>query len=144
MVSTDLLRIAVLAGLVGMIAARRITVPLLVIAAILVGMAQTFFDSAAQAIIPAVVGREKENLARVNGRYWAVDTMGRTLLGPPLGSALLALRRVLPFAVDALSFLASAALVRLLPEPASARGPRERVDVAKQDTGANQCEKNQT
>src|SRR5438874_1865714 len=130
MVSTDLLRFAVLAGLVGMIAARRITVPLLVIAAILVGMAQTFFDSAAQAIIPAVVGREKENLARVNGRYWAVDTMGRTLLGPPLGSALLALRRVLPFAVDALSFLASAALVRLLPEPASARGPRERVDAA--------------
>src|SRR5437763_3325552 len=130
MVSTYLLRFAVLAGLVGMIAARRITVPLLVIAAILVGMAQTFFDSAAQAIIPAVVGREKENLARVNGRYWAVDTMGRTLLGPPLGSALLALRRVLPFAVDALSFLASPALVRLLPEPASARGPRERVDAA--------------
>jgi MFS family permease len=130
MVVADLVRFAVLAGLAASIATGYVSVALLVAAVTVVGVAQCFFDPAAQAIIPAVVGREKEALAQVNGRYWALDTVGRSLLGPPLGSASFAIGRALPFAADALSFLASAALVRLLPEVPAANGPHESVGAA--------------
>ena len=115
MVAADLVRAAVLAGLVALIVTGRASVPGLVTAVLLVGVAQCFFDAAAQAVIPAVVGRRKEDLARVNGRFWALDTFGRAFAGPPLGSVTFAVGRGWPFAADAVSFLASAVLVRRLP-----------------------------
>jgi len=130
MVVADLVRAFMLAALVAAILAGLISVPLLVAVVVCVGIAQCFFDSAAQAIIPAVVGRDKDVLAHVNGRYWALDTTGRALLGPPLGSASFALNRALPFAADAASFLASAALVRQLPANPPVDGPHESVRVA--------------
>jgi MFS family permease len=130
MVVADLVRACLLAGLVAASLAGLISVPLLVAVVVCVGIAQCFFDSSAQAIIPAVVGRDKDVLAHVNGRYWALDTTGRALLGPPLGSASLALGQALPFAADAATFLTSAALVRQLPAVPPADLPHESVGAA--------------
>ncbi|BFU43476.1 MFS transporter [Krasilnikovia sp. MM14-A1004] len=130
MVTADLFRATVLAALVGLLLSGILTVPVLVAAVLLVGVAQCFFDSAAQAVIPTIVGRDKDALAKINGRYWALDTVGRALLGPPLGSVTFALGRALPFAADSLSFVASAALVRLLPDAPVPTGPHERVTAA--------------
>ncbi|PWK39197.1 putative MFS family arabinose efflux permease [Actinoplanes xinjiangensis] len=127
MLLADLFRAAALMALVGLLLADLLTLPMLVGAVVLVGIAQCFFDSAAQATIPAIVGRDKEQLAKTNGRYWALDTVGRSLLGPPLGSMTFALGRSLPFLSDAVSFLVSALLVRLLPANQVSNGPHEPV-----------------
>lgn len=128
MVAADLARAAILAGLVALLLTGNAGIPTLVVAVLLVGIAQCFFDSAAQATIPAVVGRDKTQLAKVNGRFWALDTAGRSLLGPPIGSLTFAATRWLPFLADALSFLASAILVRRLPDiPAAGAGERQRL-----------------
>lgn len=130
MVSADLIRAAVLALLVGLLLSGLLTLPMLVAAVVLIGIAQCFFDSAAQAVIPSIVGRDKNALAKVNGRYWALDTVGRSLLGPPLGSVTFQLGRALPFAADAVSFLASAVLVRFLPDTPVPDGPHQTVTAA--------------
>jgi MFS family permease len=127
MVLADLFRAVVLAVLVALLVTGFAGLPVLVVVVLLIGIAQCFFDSAAQAVIPTIVGRDKDALAKVNGRYWALDTVGRSLLGPPLGSAAFSLSRAVPFAADAVSFLASALLVRRLPDTPKPDGDREPV-----------------
>lgn len=82
-----------------------------------VGAAQPFFDSAAQSMIPAIVGRDRTALVRANSRFWAFDRIGGSLAGPALGSVTFAASRALPFAADTVTFFASAVLCRRLPEP---------------------------
>ena len=130
LVAADLVRAVILAALAALVLTGTASVPLLVAAVLLVGVAQCFFDSAAQAVIPVIVGRDKETLTRTNGRYWVLDTIGRSLAGPPLGSTTFAVSKTLPFAGDALSFLASAVLVGRLPHVPAPDGPHERVRVA--------------
>ncbi|WP_083976866.1 MFS transporter [Kitasatospora azatica] len=120
MVSADLSRASVLAVLALAVATGHASLPLLLAAILLVGIAQCFFDSSAQAVIPTLVGRDKEALARTNGRYWAIDTVGRSLVGPPLGTATFVLNKFLPFAADAVSFVASALCVSRLPQMSAA------------------------
>ncbi len=122
LVMADLVRAVILAALAASVLTGAATLPLLVTAVLLVGVAQCFFDSAAQAVIPAIVGRDKEMLTRTNGRYWALDTVGRLLAGPPLGSAAFAVNKALPFIGDALTFLASAVLVSRLPRVPAPEG----------------------
>jgi hypothetical protein len=130
MVTADLVRGCLLIGLIAAIFLGVVSVPLLVATVLCIGVAQCFFDSAAQACIPAVIGRDKDALTHVNGRFWALDTVGRSLLGPPLGSASFALNRALPFGADAVSFFASALMVRQLPWMPPADGPHEKIRVA--------------
>jgi MFS family permease len=130
LVIADLVRAVILAALAASVLTGAANMPLLVTAVLLVGVAQCFFDSAAQAVIPAIVGRDKEMLTRTNGRYWALDTVGRLLAGPPLGSAAFAVSKALPFIGDALTFLASAVLVSRLPRVPAPEGPHEGVLVA--------------
>jgi len=130
MVIADLVRAGALAALAALVVTGWVPLPLLVTTVLIVGVAQCFFDSAAQAVIPAAVGRDKDALAHVNGRFWALDTIGRSLLGPPLGSGTFALARVLPFALDSLSFVISAVLVRMLPAVPAKNGPHESIGSA--------------
>ncbi|NED54616.1 MFS transporter [Micromonospora aurantiaca] len=117
MVASDLGRAAVLFALVLLVVTDSASIAALALAVFLVGVGSCFFDPAAQAVIPTIVGRDKERLSRANGRLWAIDTFGRSLAGPPLGAAAFAASRVLPFGLDAGSFLLSAALVSRLPSP---------------------------
>lgn len=111
MVVADLVR----AGLVGLFAlavvADTASLWLLVGTVFLVGVASCFFDPAAQAAIPAVVGKDQTALARANGHLWSLDLIGRSLAGPPLGAALFAVASFLPFAANAATFAISALLL---------------------------------
>jgi MFS family permease len=130
MVAADIVRAVILTTLAVLVFTGTVNLPFLVATVLLVGVAQCFFDSAAQAMIPAIVGRDREALTRTNGRFWALDTIGRSLIGPPLGSTSFALNKGLPFIGDALSFFASAALVSRLPQVPAPKGPHESVTAA--------------
>ena len=129
MVLADLVRAVLLALLAVAVLTDHASLPLLVVVVFLVGVAGCFFDPAAQAAIPMVVGRDPDSLARANGRLWSLDLVGRSLIGPPLGAALFALAAALPFVVNAGTFVISALLLTglgALASPALA-GSKERV-----------------
>ncbi|MFY9867925.1 MAG: MFS transporter, partial [Trebonia sp.] len=65
-------------------------------------------------------------LPRANGNQQVVLTIGETFVGPPLGSALFAVRAALPFGLDAVSFAGSAALLAGLPRTAKSRTTQPR------------------
>jgi MFS family permease len=69
----------------------------------------TLFDSASQAALPSLV--PVPLLDRANSRFYAGTVLTGFLLGPPLGSWAFGVAPALPFWLDALSFLGSAALV---------------------------------
>jgi len=111
MVLADLARTGLLVGLVLAVLYDRLALPALVATVFFIASASCFFDPAAQASIPALAGREARVLAKANGRLWTLDILGRSLLGPPLGAALFALSTFIPFALNAVTFLVSAALL---------------------------------
>jgi MFS family permease len=108
MVVADLVRAALLAVFAVAVMADKASLWLLIAVVFLVGVAGCFFDPAAQAAIPAVVGRDQQTLAKANGRIWSLDLLGRSLVGPPVGAALFAVAAVLPFAANAVTFAISA------------------------------------
>jgi MFS family permease len=84
-----------------------------VLATLLLGMAEVLRDNCGQTIMPNLVA--DEHLEKANGRTWAAEGIANTFVGPPLGSALLIASFALPFFVDAASFFAAAALVASIP-----------------------------
>jgi MFS family permease len=111
MVLSDVVRVVLLAGLAVAVWLDVASIPLLVGVVFLVGVAACFFDPAAQAAMPLIVGRDSEALARANSKIWSLDMIGRSLIGPPLGAALFAAAAVLPFAANAATFALSALLL---------------------------------
>jgi MFS family permease len=102
----------------------RVDIALLVLLAFLLGSAEVIFSNAAQSVLPDLV--VPEQLPKANGNLQVSLTVGETFTGPPLGSALFAANRALPFGLDAGTFFASAALLRGLPRhprPAAAPAP---------------------
>jgi MFS family permease len=86
---------------------------LILLATLLLGIAEVFYDNAAQTFMPAVV--HSHDLERANGRLWSTEQVANEFVGPPLGSFLLAAAFALPFFVDAATFAVSAALVAFIP-----------------------------
>ncbi|OFW65645.1 MAG: hypothetical protein A2Z12_02445, partial [Actinobacteria bacterium RBG_16_68_21] len=84
----------------------------LLIAALLMGMAEVLRDNSAQTFLPSLV--KPENLERANGNLWGAEMVMNSFVGPPLGSLLLAIGFAVPFFVDAGSFAAAAGLVFLI------------------------------
>jgi len=85
---------------------------ILVVASLLLGMAEVLRDNAAQTIIPSIV--EPDNLERANGRMWSAEQIANSFIGPPLGSLLIGVAFFVPFALDSLSFAVAAGLVALV------------------------------
>jgi MFS family permease len=108
---TDVFRAVLVAGLAAVVLTDTVTIWVLVIFAFLLGSAGTLFDSAAQALIPAVVPASEEPLQRANGRLYGAQLVGDQLVGPAAGGALFTAAAAVPFALDALSFAGSAALI---------------------------------
>ena len=100
-VMIGLLGLAVYAGLANL--------PLLYAVFFVLGTAETLFDNASQAILPAVVDRE--NLEKANGRLFGGQLVANEFAGPPLGGVLFAAAAAAPFLLDAGTFAAAAALV---------------------------------
>lgn len=89
--------------------------------ALLVGVAETLYDSSAQSILPQIVRRDQ--LSRANGRLYAVELTTNQFIGPPLGGLLVAVGVVAGFAMPAALWLA--AVGSLLLVPGSFRQERE-------------------
>ncbi len=86
---------------------------IVVLATLLLGMAEVIYDNSAQTIMPALVPASR--LETANGRLWSSEMIANTFVGPPLGAVLLAASFATPFFVDGLTFAVSAALIALLP-----------------------------
>ncbi|QKW30261.1 MFS transporter [Streptomyces seoulensis] len=112
---TDAARTALLATPAVAAALDALSIPLLAAVAFLLGLGGLFFDTAATAYLPGLLGRDPALLERANSRLRGAQTAASGFAGPPAGSALLALGRAVPLLADALSFLLSALLVRSLP-----------------------------
>ncbi|WP_158771704.1 MFS transporter [Streptomyces sp. NRRL S-340] len=110
MVLADLLRAGALIAAAALLACGRLSFwPLLVIA-LLLGVGEVLFDCASFALLPSVVPEDR--LEAANGRLFAVQNLGRDLLGHLLGGVLFAVGRAVPLLLDACSFVVSAALLR--------------------------------
>jgi MFS family permease len=99
-------------------------IAVLAAAGFLLGCAEVVFSNAEQSALPALVPADL--LPRANGNQQVVLTIGETFVGPPLGSALFAVRAALPFGLDAVSFAGSAALLAGLPRTAKSRTTQPR------------------
>lgn len=97
-----------------------LSIPLLAAVAFLLGLGGLFFDTAAAAYLPDLLGRDPALLEGANSRLRGAQTAASGFAGPPAGSALLALGQAVPLLADAVSFALSALLVRSLP---AAPGP---------------------
>jgi MFS family permease len=86
---------------------------MVLVATLLLGMAEVLYDNAGQTLMPAIV--EPAQLERANGRLWSAEQIANSLAGPPLGAVLLAVAFSVPFFVDAASFAISAALIAAIP-----------------------------
>lgn len=112
MLAVQVLRFTVLSVLAVLALVGALSMPILYAAAFIIGTGETFFDTNAQAIIPAVVGRER--LVTANGRLFAAETTMNSFVGPPLGGLLVALSVPLALAAGALGFLLAALGLLLL------------------------------
>ena len=122
---SELVRGLGLGSLVLLIVAHSATIPALAFVSFVVVTGQCFSDPAAQALVPQVVGRDEAVLTRANGQLYAGETVGKSLVGPPLGGLTFAAAPWVPFAVDAISFTASAALVWRIPKAAPSSSAQE-------------------
>jgi len=104
---------AVMAVLTLLVVMHTAGIAVLAAAGFLVGCAEVVYSNAEQSALPQLVSADL--LSRANGNQQVVLTIGETFAGPPLGSALFAVRAALPFGLDALSFAGSAALLARLP-----------------------------
>jgi len=112
MAAVDLLRTLVVAVLAVAVAVGALSIPLLVAVTFVLGTGEIFAESAALALVPQLVAPPQ--LERANGRLQAGEVTAGQFAGQGLGGVLFAVALALPFALDAATFLLSAALVLTL------------------------------
>jgi len=115
MAAVDLLRTLVVAVLAVAVAVGALSIPLLVAVTFVLGTGEIFAESAALALVPQLVAPPQ--LERANGRLQAGEVAAGQFAGQGLGGVLFAVALALPFALDAATFLLSAALVLTLHTP---------------------------
>jgi MFS family permease len=84
----------------------------LLVATLLLGLAEVLRDNCGQTLMPAIV--DAPLLEKANGRLWGAELTANAFVGPIVGSALLSISFALPFFVDAGSFAVAAGLVFLI------------------------------
>jgi MFS family permease len=112
MVRVDLFRAVLLGGLALAVAADLASLALLYAVALLLGLAETLFDTSAQSLLPALVSRDDLSLA--NSRLFAVELVANTFVGPPLGGLLAAAGLAVAMGVPAAAYLAGAGCLALI------------------------------
>jgi MFS family permease len=112
MVRVNLVRTVLLGGLALAVAVDLATLPMLFAVAVLLGVAETLFDTSAQSLLPAVVDRE--DLTRANSRLFAVELVANTFVGPPLGGLLAAAGLAVALGLPAAAYLVGAGCLALL------------------------------
>lgn len=129
MFAVQLLRVAVIAALTALAVADALTMPIIYATVFVVGAGEAFFDTNAQSIIPALVGRDR--LVGANGRLFAAETVMNSFVGPPLGGLLIALSVPLALAAGAAGYaLAALGLLLIVGSfRAEREGPTRRLHV---------------
>jgi hypothetical protein len=129
MVVTDLVNAAVLTSLPVASWLGALTVPHLLAAAFVVPALFVFFDAADFGALPTLVGRDR--IAAANSALWSASTVLETA-APLLAGALLAvLSGASLIALDALSYVASALLLRSLRRPLSDPGRQPKAPLSR-------------
>ena len=106
MVRVDLLRVVVMGALALAVGLDAASIPVLYVAALVLGCGETLFDTAAQSILPSIVDRESLSLA--NGRLQAVELTTNAFIGPSLGGLLAAAALTAAFAASSAAYLVAA------------------------------------
>jgi MFS family permease len=112
MVLLDCLRAAAMTGLVVAVLARTAALGVLLAVLFLVSTGEVVERSAAQALLPALVPRNR--LERANGWLFGGTMVAQQMVAGPLGGLLFAVAAALPFVANAATFVASAAVLTLL------------------------------
>lgn len=99
MVIANAARATVLAGLTAVTATGAGSIWWLYAGAVVIGVAEVFYDTTAQSILPMVVPRD--DLQRANGRLFALETTANSFVGPPLGGVVAAAGVALAFGTPA-------------------------------------------
>ncbi|AKJ13885.1 antibiotic transporter [Streptomyces incarnatus] len=110
------------------------SIPLLLALAFALTTLQTLFDNAATALLPALVDRAA--LGGANARLMTGQQIAGGLLAAPLVPLLLTAGAFMPFAADACTFLAAAALVASLRTRPPERAPRPAGSTLRTEIGA--------
>ncbi|MEC3977988.1 MFS transporter [Amycolatopsis sp. H20-H5] len=109
MILANSVRALVVGALAVLIATGGMTIWLVYVAALLIGTAETVADSAANVLIPAVVGQT--SLESANSKLQATEIVGQTFLGGPVGSLTFALFATFPFILNSVGFAIAAAVL---------------------------------
>jgi MFS family permease len=112
MLAVQALRVGVIGSMLALALVDGLTLPALYVAAFVTGTGETFFDTNAQSLLPALVRREQ--LPAANGRLFAAEVLMNTFVGPPLGGVLIALSVPLALASGAVGFAVAALGLLLL------------------------------
>jgi MFS family permease len=110
--NVQLMRVAVVGLMAAMALTDMLALPVLYLAAFVLGVGETLFDTAAQSIMPSIVSREQ--LSRANGRLYAVELTMNAFVGPPLGGFLVAASIPIALGGSALGYALAAAGLALL------------------------------
>ncbi|MEA3055584.1 MAG: hypothetical protein QOD30_1016 [Actinomycetota bacterium] len=129
-VLVQLFRGATLAALAATIVADRVNIAVILVAMFLIGTAETFADTTVTTILPMVVHRD--DLPIGNARIMTGMVTLNQLAGPPIGAALFATGRVVPFVFEATSFAISAALTTRVALPTHGRAAAARAHVRRE------------
>ena len=117
MIICDLVRLTALLGLAAAVFTGRATVPLIIAVAVVDSAGGTFVGTVAHAALRSIMpaAQLSDAVARNEARNYAAG-----LAGPPLGGLLFGLAHALPFAANAITYLASLIGVSLIRKPLQA------------------------
>jgi MFS family permease len=112
MIGANIARVVLLALIVVAMVSNTMTLPLLYLAALALGIAETLGDTAAATMTPMVV--EPHDLEKANARLVGAMTVTNEFIGPPLGGAIAAVSLGLSFVTSSvLYFVAGLALLMM-------------------------------
>jgi MFS family permease len=122
--NVQVLRVGILAVLALLAVADGLSLPVLYVAAFVMGVGETLFDTAAQSIMPNIVARQQLSVA--NGRLYAVEVVMNQFIGPPLGGFLMAISVPLALTGSVLAYALAALGLALMVGTfrAASEGPR--------------------
>lgn len=87
-----------------------LNLPELYLGAFLIGSGETVVSAVSRAAVPLIV--DADGVPAANGNISAAQTFGLSFAGPALGGVAFSVAAAIPFASDAVSYFASAALLR--------------------------------
>lgn len=126
-IAVDAARLALLLGLIALIAGGWATITVLYAVVFVSGMAEVLRDTTASTLVPSIVSADQ--LDRANGRLVTAEIAGNEFVGPPLGGYLFGIALVLPFAINGGTLAIAVILVASIPAliqttTTAAPGPR--------------------